>query len=177
MSTERVKVYEEKKKGIPFLYWLIPLILLALLALWAWKSRHNAPVAATDTPAAVAAPAAAASTDAGALPVLGTVHFDTDKATLTPDGQATLTRAADVMKQNTNLHLRLEGYTDSTGNTGYNDALSQQRAATVEQFLEAKGIPRARLTGQGFGPANPVASNSTTAGKADNRRVELFQQP
>ncbi len=172
MSTERVKVYEEKNKGIPILYWLLPLLLLALLGLWAWKSRHNAPVAATNTPAAVGA-----SSTAGALPSLGSVHFDTDKATLTPDGQATLSRAADLMKQSPNLHLRLEGYTDSTGSTGHNDALSQRRALTVEQFLLAKGVPADRLTGQGFGPENPVNTNSTGSGKADNRRVELFQQP
>ena len=172
MSTERVKVYEEKNKGIPILYWLLPLLLLALLALWAWKSRHNAPIAATNTPAAVGA-----SSTAGALPALGTVHFNTDQATLTPDGEATLTRAADVMKQEPNLHLRLEGYTDSTGGAGHNDVLSQQRTTTVEQFLEAKGIPKDRLTGQGFGPANPVNTNATAPGKADNRRVELFQQP
>ncbi len=172
MSTERVKVYEEKNKGIPILYWLLPLLLLALLALWAWRSRHNAPVASTNTPAAVGA-----SSTAGALPDLGTVHFDTDKATLTPEGQATLDRAADAMKQQPNLHLRLEGYTDSTGSTGHNDALAQERALTVEQFLMAKGIPKDRLTGQGFGEQNPVNTNATAPGKADNRRVELFQQP
>lgn len=172
MSTERVKVYEEKNKGVPVLYWLLPLLLLALLALWAWKSRHNAPIASTNTPAAVGA-----SASAGALPALGTVHFDTDKATLTPDGQATLSRAADIMKQEPNLHLRLEGYTDSTGSTGHNDALAQQRALTVEQFLMAKGISKDRLTGQGFGEQNPVNTNATASGKADNRRVELFQQP
>ena len=172
MATERVKVYEEKSKATPIWYWLLPLIALLLLALWAWNQRHHAPIATTNTPAAVGA-----SSTAGALPVLGTVHFDTDKATLTPDGQATLARAADVMKQTPNLHLRLEGYTDSSGSVGLNDALAQQRALTVQQFLIAKGIPTDRLTGQGFGPANPVNTNSTSTGKADNRRVELFQQP
>lgn len=172
MSTERVKVYEEKNKSTPAFYWLLPLLLLALLALWAWKSRHNAPIATTNTPAAVGA-----SSSAGGLPSLGSVHFDTDKATLTPDGQATLSRAADLMKQSPNLHLRLEGYTDSTGTLGHNDALAQRRALTVEQFLLAQGIAADRLTGQGFGPENPVNTNSTGTGKADNRRVELFQQP
>ena len=172
MATERVKIYEEKEKGTPIWYWLLPLILLALLALWAWNKRHNAPLATTNTPAAVMAPAAAA----GGLPDLGAVHFDTDKATLTADGQATLDRAADLMKQQPNLHMRLEGFTDSTGTAGHNDALSDARTATVAKYLEAKGIPAARLTGQGFGPEKPVATNSTTTGKADNRRVELFQQ-
>ena len=81
------------------------------------------------------------------------------------------------MKQSPNLHLRLEGYTDSTGSTGHNDALAQERALTVEQFLLSQGIPKDRLTGQGFGEQNPVNTNATNTGKADNRRVELFQQP
>ena len=172
MSPERVKVYEEKNKGVPVLYWLLPLLLLVLLALWAWKSRHNPPVASTDTPAAVGA-----SSSAGALPSLGTVHFDTNKATLTADGQATLSHAAEMMKKEPGLHLRLEGYTDSTGSIGQNDALAQMRALTVEQFLMQQGIPKERLTGQGFGPSNPIGANGTSSGKADNRRVELFQQP
>ena len=113
---------------------------------------------------------------AGAFPDLGTVHFDTDKATLTPDGQATLDRAAAAMQANPAAHLRLEGYTDSTGTAPHNDTLSDQRTATVASYLKAKGIEGSRLTGAGFGEANPKDSNATTNGKADNRRVELFSQ-
>ena len=173
MATERVKVYEEgKKSGIPIWAWLIPLLLLlALLAYFLLHRRDDA--AATTAPAA----ATATATPTAGMPDLGTVHFDTDKATLTPEGQATLTRAAVYMKQNPNSHIRVEGYTDSTGSDPHNDTLANQRAATVRQFLIGQGIPASRLTGEGFGPEKPVATNGTESGKADNRRVELFQQP
>ena len=104
------------------------------------------------------------------------MHFDTDKATLTSEGQATLDKAADAMKNDPSVHLRLEGYTDSTGTDPHNQTLSQQRAYSVANYLKAKGIDGNRLTGDGFAASNPVDTNATAAGKADNRRVELFSQ-
>ena len=153
----------------PYGAWLIPLLLL--LALLAWYFLHHRASNQT-TAAPVAATAAGAS-----MPDLGAVHFATDQATLTPEGQATLTRAADYMKGNPQAHLRVEGYTDATGNDPHNQGLSQRRAATVGAFLVAQGIDKSRLTGEGFGPANPAATNATDNGKADNRRAELFVQP
>ncbi len=165
---DRVKIYEEKKKGLPIWAWLLPLLLLlALLAYFLTRKP-----AATPAPAAVPV----ASAQPAAFPDLGTVHFDTNKATLTAEGQATLTKAADAMKSNPNIHLRLEGYTDSTGSLPRNATLSQQRAITVAEFLKGQGIDGNRLTGAGFGPANPTDTNATDTGKADNRRVELFSQ-
>ncbi len=170
---DRVKVYEEStKKGLPIWAWLLPLlILLALLAYF--LTRHRAEPAAVVAPVSQTAPAAAAP---AAFPDLGTVHFATNKATLTPEGEATLQQAAAAMKSNPNAHLRLEGFTDSTGTDPHNLSLSQQRAMTVGNYLKAQGIEGNRLTGEGFGPSDPVAPNSTSAGKADNRRVELFSQ-
>ncbi len=163
---DRVKVYEEgKKKGVPIWAWLIPLLILLALIIY-FATRHHAPTTAA------APPAAAAS----AMPDLGTVHFNTDQATLTPDGEATLRRAADAMKANPNIHLRLEGFTDSTGSLPHNASLSDRRTAAVASFLKAQGIDGSRLTGQGFGPTAPAATNATEQGKADNRRVELFSQ-
>ena len=166
---DHVKVYEEKnKKGLPIWAWLIPLlILLALLAYF--LTRHKAEPNITQAPASQVAPAAG-------FPDLGTVHFDSGKADLTPDDQATLDKAADAMKANPNAHLRLEGYTDSTGTDPHNMTLSQQRAVAVADYLKSKGIDGSRLTGNGFGPSNPADTNATAAGKADNRRVELFSQ-
>ncbi len=166
---DRVKVYEEgTKKKLSIWAWLLPLLLLlALLAYF--LTRHKSEPATTMAPVSQTAPVAA-------LPDLGTVHFDTDKATLTPEGQATLQRAAEAMKANPNAHLRLEGYTDSTGDTSHNLDLSQQRAMTVANFLKGQGIDGSRLTGGGFGPSNPADTNNTSSGKADNRRVELFSQ-
>ncbi len=163
---EHIKVYEEKKKPVAIWAWLLPLLLL--LALLAFFLAHR-----RAAPDAVAGPAATAP---AAYPDLGTVHFDTDKATLTPEGQATLQRAADAMKANPSAHLRIEGYTDSTGNAPHNADLSEQRAQTAAAYLKGQGIDGSRLTGGGFGPSNPVDSNATSAGKADNRRVELFSQ-
>ena len=166
--SDRVKVYEEKKKGLSIWAWLLPLLLLLALLVY-FLTRHKEEPAITQAPVSQVAPAAA-------LPDLGTVHFDTDKATLTAESQATLDRAAEAMKSNPNAHLRLEGYTDSTGAVPHNLNLSQQRAYAVANYLKSKGIDGSRLTGNGFGPGNPADTNATGAGKADNRRVELFSQ-
>ena len=163
---DRIKVYEEKNKaGLPVWAWLLPLlVLLALLAFFLTRHRDH-------TATSAAAPAAAS-----AYPTLGAVNFATDSATLTSADQATLDRAAEAMKSNPNVHLRMEGYTDSTGNDPHNLNLSQQRAAAVADYLKGKGVDGNRLTGEGFGASNPADTNATAAGKADNRRVELFTQ-
>ena len=165
---DRVKVYEEtKKKGLPIWAWLLPLLLLlALLAYF--LTRHH--------PAQDAAQPAVPTASTAGLPSLGSVHFETDKADLTPEDQATLDRAADAMKSNPGAHLRVEGFTDSTGTDMHNLTLSQQRAFAVGNYLKSKGIEGSRLTGEGFGKENPADTNATDAGKADNRRVELFSQ-
>lgn len=166
---DKVKVYEEtSKKGLPIWAWLLPLLLLlALLAYFLTRHKDTTPVITQATPAQITP---------GAFPDLGTVHFATDKADLTPEGQATLDKAADALKANPNAHMRLEGYTDSTGTDPHNMDLSQQRAYSVANYLKAKGIDGNRLTGAGFAAANPADTNATSAGKADNRRVELFSQ-
>lgn len=164
---ENIKVYEEKKKGLPIWAWLLPLLLLlALLAYF--LTRHKDEPAPAPTPVAQATPAA--------LPSLGAVHFDTNQATLTLESKTTLDQAAEAMKSNPNAHLRLEGYTDSTGSDTHNLSLSQQRTNAVGDYLKSKGVPADRLTGSGFGPDNPTDTNATSSGKADNRRVELFSQ-
>ncbi len=168
MATNHVKVYEEKK-GLPIWAWLLPLLLL--LALLAWYLLRPKQAAVN-----TAAPATTATAQATGAPDLGAVHFDTDKATLTPEGQATLTRAAEYLKQNPGAHMRIEGYTDSTGTEPHNADLSSQRAQAAGDFLVGQGIEKSRLTGAGFADAKPVDSNDTTAGKADNRRVEIFTQ-
>ena len=163
---DRVKIYEETKKRTPIWAWLLPLLLLlALLAYF--LTRHHTADSAPATGAAVAAPA---------FPDLGSIHFDTDKATITPEGQATLQQAAAAMKANPSSHLRIEGFTDSTGSAPHNADLSEQRALAVAAYLKGQGIDGNRLTGGGFGPGKPIDTNATPDGKADNRRVELFSQ-
>lgn len=165
--TERIKVYEEggKKSGIPLWAWLLPLlVLLALLAYF--LTRHKGDNAV---------PAATATTQPAALPTLGAIHFATDKSDLSPEAKATLDQAAVAMKQDPKIHLRVEGYTDATGTTPHNDNLAGARAASVVEYLKAKGVDNAQLTGEGFGPEQPVGTNATASGKADNRRVELYR--
>ena len=163
---ERVKVYEEtKKKGLPIWAWLIPLLILLGLLLYFLTRHHDAPAAPAQATAA-----------APAQPSLGTVYFDTDKSDLTSDGQTVLQHAAAQMKQNSNIKLRLQGYTDSTGNGVHNDNLSGRRATAVASYLIAQGIDGSRISGEGFGPEQPAATNATEQGKADNRRVELYTQ-
>ena len=162
---DRVKVYEEaeKKKGLPIWAWLLPLLLLLALLIYFLTRHHDAP-----------APAPTQAT--ASQPSLGTVYFDTDQAALTPQGQATVQHAAEAMKANPNIKLRLQGYTDSTGGGAHNGSLSERRAIAVGDYLKSQGIDGSRLSGQGFGPEQPAATNATETGKADNRRVELYTQ-
>jgi outer membrane protein OmpA-like peptidoglycan-associated protein len=69
------------------------------------------------------------------------------------------------------------GHTDSTGSDSYNLALSQRRAASVADYLSARGVQSARLGTRGFGETQPVADNETEQGKAANRRVEIKLVP
>lgn len=146
---QRVQVCEEKD-GVSPSAWLIPLLLPLLLVLagltYLLTRQHGAP--ATD---AARVSQTASVTAAGTFPDLGTVHFDAKVATLTPGGQATLQRAAAVMKGNSNVYLRLKGNTDSTGEEPRNARLAYQRTKNVAEYLYEQGIERNRLTGAAFG--------------------------
>lgn len=81
-----------------------------------------------------------------------------------------------MLKQHSDLRLSIEGHTDADGVAGYNQDLSERRAASVRQFLvEKHGIDGSRLETAGFGASKPVADNSTPEGKQQNRRVELVK--
>jgi len=105
--------------------------------------------------------------------VLRGVNFDFDKATLQPQGKPILEEAAKILKENPSINVEVRGFTDSIGSKDYNLRLSDRRAATVKNFLVSQGVPASRLTTKGFGMADPVASNDTADGRAQNRRVEL----
>jgi len=121
-------------------------------------------------PAPAPAPAAAAP-----LEVLGDVNFDFNKATLRPAAAAKIDKAvAHINSMPAGDKFELKGYTDSIGSDAYNLKLSQRRADTVRNALIKKGIPADRVTAKGYGEASPAASNSTKAGRAENRRVELW---
>jgi outer membrane protein OmpA-like peptidoglycan-associated protein len=104
------------------------------------------------------------------------IEFDTGKATLRPESEKVLGEVLSLLQAQPDWKMRIEGHTDSTGTKVGNQALSQQRAATVVAWLAQNGIPRARLTAAGLGDSKPIADNSTDQGRARNRRVELVKQ-
>ena len=77
------------------------------------------------------------------------------------------------MKEYPDANFNIEGHTDSTGSDKINTKLSAARAAAVKDYLEKNGINASRLESKGFGSANPIDSNDTRAGRANNRRVEI----
>lgn len=105
------------------------------------------------------------------------VTFDTDSSTLKPAGANTLTGVAMVLKEYEKTAVNVVGYTDSTGARAHNMTLSQQRADGVASALITQGVVANRIRSTGAGPDNPIASNSTTEGKAQNRRVEITLNP
>ena len=103
------------------------------------------------------------------------VHFDVDKATIRPDSEQLLQNAAQVLTEDPELYIYVDGYTDSTGTKAHNLALSKRRSASVKTWLEKHGIAANRLVSRGFGEDNPVADNTTDEGKQLNRRVEMVK--
>jgi OOP family OmpA-OmpF porin len=103
------------------------------------------------------------------------IHFDTGKATIQPDSEKTLTQIVQLLMENPDLKLRIEGYTDNVGQAAANQSLSERRAQAVVAWLTAHGVSAPRLAAKGLGAANPVADNSTDDGRAKNRRVELVK--
>jgi len=106
--------------------------------------------------------------------VLRGVHFDFNKANIRPDSVPILEEAATTLKKNHDVDVVVEGHTDSKGTEEYNDALSLRRAKAVREYLVQLGVPADRLTVRGMGERNPVSSNDTEQGRAQNRRVELL---
>lgn len=105
------------------------------------------------------------------------VTFDSSSATLKTAGANTLSGVAMVLKEYPKTAVNVVGFTDSTGSRALNMRLSQQRAESVASALVLQGVAQNRLRTQGMGPDNPVASNSTEEGKAQNRRVEITLSP
>lgn len=105
--------------------------------------------------------------------ILADVNFNTDKTDISSAFAAELDGVVDVLKSNPSLRLEVAGHTDSVGDAGYNQGLSERRAKVVMDYLIGKGIDAGRLTGKGLGETEPIASNDTKAGRAENRRVEL----
>jgi len=105
--------------------------------------------------------------------VLRGVNFDFNKANIRADAVPILREAATILKDNASIRVSVEGHTDAIGSEEYNLKLSLRRANAVKDFLVREGIAESRLSTRGFGKTQPVASNDTADGRAQNRRVEL----
>ena len=105
--------------------------------------------------------------------ILEGVNFETGKATLTPESETILNGVAESLVANDSIKVQVTGHTDNTGGLALNRRLSRSRADAVRTYLISKGVAEDRLTSRGFGPDQPVASNKTVDGRAQNRRVEL----
>jgi len=101
------------------------------------------------------------------------VLFDTGKADLKPTARERLAKVAGILLAYPDIHVEIDGYTDSTGSLEFNERLSQERAESVRSYLTSQGVNQSSITTQGFGPNDPIASNETSAGRQQNRRVEL----
>ena len=101
------------------------------------------------------------------------LNFDTAKSTLRPGDAQEVTTIATVLKQYGNTHVRIAGYADARGPAAANVALGKARADAVKAGLIAQGIDAARIETVSGGEADPVDTNATTAGQAENRRTEL----
>lgn len=103
--------------------------------------------------------------------------FNSNSAILNPRGTETLRSVAAVMKEYNKTAAHVVGYTDSTGSAQLNKRLSTERADSVANALILQGISINRLSTFGAGPSNPIASNATPEGRAQNRRVEITLVP
>ncbi|WP_051296158.1 OmpA family protein [Eisenibacter elegans] len=101
------------------------------------------------------------------------VQFNTASAVILREFYPELDRVADLLKKYPKARLHLEGHTDSDGTEEANQVLSEQRAASVRQYLINKGIEPERITSAGFGELQPIDTNNTPQGKRNNRRVEM----
>lgn len=109
----------------------------------------------------------------GLIVNMSDVLFALNKYDLKTDAQIKLAKVSGILLTYPNLKVQVEGYTDNTGAPDYNQQLSEKRAMAVQQFLVAQGVSPESVTAQGYGEADPVADNSSSAGRAKNRRVEM----
>jgi outer membrane protein OmpA-like peptidoglycan-associated protein len=113
-------------------------------------------------------------TPRGMVLTLGDVLFDTAQATLKPGAYPTIEKVAEVLKAEPDRRLTIEGHTDSVGEEGYNQELSQRRAAAVRTALLERGVGSEQIIATGKGESFPIASNDNAGGRQQNRRVELI---
>lgn len=109
----------------------------------------------------------------GSTMILRNVFFDTDSYQLKPASAFELNKVLQMLVENPTLRIEISGHTDNQGSETYNQQLSEKRASSVRDYLVSKGIPQIRLSVRGYGFSQPVDSNDTPEGRANNRRTEL----
>ena len=105
--------------------------------------------------------------------VLKGVNFITGSDVLSDDSKNSLNDVAATLAKNPGLKVEIAGYTDSRGNAGFNQRLSQKRAESVKAYIVSLGIDESRMIAKGYGVDSPIADNASSQGRAINRRVEL----
>jgi outer membrane protein OmpA-like peptidoglycan-associated protein len=108
------------------------------------------------------------------LDIPSDISFDTGKSVIKPEMRPVLDRFAQTLAANPATTVRIIGHTDNTGSDAINDPLSVNRAASARDYLTARGVNATRIAIDGRGSHEPVADNSTAAGRAKNRRIEIF---
>jgi outer membrane protein OmpA-like peptidoglycan-associated protein len=111
--------------------------------------------------------------EANASIILKNIFFDVNQYELKPASQIELDDVVKLLGENPMVSIQINGYTDNVGKAADNLLLSENRAKSVVNYLKSKGIDPKRLSYKGFGDTQPVSSNATEAGRAQNRRTEL----
>ncbi len=120
-------------------------------------------------------PVGAGSPCAGRVRLHG-IEFGFDRSDISGSSAAVLDAAAAELRRCPNVRVTIDGYTDSIGTEAYNEGLSARRANAVRDYFVGEGLDRGRFEARGLGESDPVASNATDEGRAQNRRVELMPQ-
>jgi OOP family OmpA-OmpF porin len=103
------------------------------------------------------------------------INFKTGKSDIKPESQSIVDQIVEMLRQNKELKISIEGHTDNVGDNNSNQTLSENRAKAVMNALIARGIEKSRLSYKGCGSSKPIADNATEEGKAKNRRVEIVK--
>jgi outer membrane protein OmpA-like peptidoglycan-associated protein len=107
----------------------------------------------------------------------GNITFGSGKSDIKPGFYGVLNSVSVVLKEFNQTGVNIAGHTDSTGSDSLNQKLSNDRANSVLQYLAGQGVAYGRLRAYGYGESQPIASNNTDAGRAQNRRVEITLSP
>ncbi|WP_020210511.1 OmpA family protein [Gilvimarinus chinensis] len=107
----------------------------------------------------------------------GNITFETDQYSIRPEFHDVLDSVALVLAEYKDTNVNIAGHTDSTGSDNYNQMLSERRAQSVREYLGQRKVDYGRMNAVGYGPRYPIASNSSSSGRAQNRRVEIELVP